>query len=185
MFVFHLDGSLFHHFPISVNIPFTGGGPIIADMDMDGDLELIGGTGGSLNVIDIKESGNNNNYWNMYRMNPRRNGLYTADSDLAVNSFNQFPKTFKISPAYPNPFNPIINIHYENPQISIVKVDVYDLRGRWIKNIVNTVHSPGIYELKWDAGSHSSGIYLLRYQILAGETKAQIGVKAEKIVLLK
>jgi hypothetical protein len=66
-----------------------------------------------------------------------------------------------------------------------VKVDVYDLRGRWIKNIVNTVHSPGIYELKWDAGSHSSGIYLLRYQILAGKTKAQIGVKVEKIVLLK
>ena len=98
---------------------------------------------------------------------------------------NQFPKIFKISPAYPNPFNPIINIQYENPQLSMVKVDVYDLRGRWIENIVNTVQSPGMYELKWNAGSHSSGIYLLRYQILTGETKEHLGAKAEKIVLLK
>ncbi len=180
-----MDGIPYPLFPIVFDFNYSGS-PIITDIDLDADLEILGGSENGLKVIDIKEDGNNNNnFWNMYRRNPQRNGLFIAESDLSVSSFPELPKTFKIYPPFRNPFNPIINIHYENPQISIVKVDVYDLRGRWIENIVNTVHSPGIYELKWDAGSHSSGIYLLRYQILAGETKAQIGVKAEKIVLLK
>ena len=74
-YIFHLDGKMYKHFPISIDVAFSSP-PIIADIDLDGDLEIIGGSGRSLDVIDVKESGNNKNYWNMYRGNPERNGFY-------------------------------------------------------------------------------------------------------------
>ena len=79
MRVFHLDGSSYHHFPILNNYPFKGS-PMIIDFDSDGDLEIFGGSAGNLAGIDIKETGSNENYWNIFRGNNQRNGLYVVNS---------------------------------------------------------------------------------------------------------
>ena len=50
-------------------------------MDNDGDLEIVTGSGSNLFVIDIKESGSNSNYWNMFRGNKLRNGTYMTSDD--------------------------------------------------------------------------------------------------------
>jgi len=83
--VFHLDGNLYHHFPINNSLPFTGP-PLIIDLDSDNDFEILGGTMNSLAVIDVKEIGSQSNYWNMFRRNNQRTGyyLYSGDSECTV-----------------------------------------------------------------------------------------------------
>ena len=49
---------------------------------MDGVLELIAGSRGSIEVIDIKEQGTFSNYWYTYRGNNKRNG---PDHHFAMN----------------------------------------------------------------------------------------------------
>ena len=51
------------------------------DLDNDGDLEIVTGSGSNLFVIDIKESGSNSNYWNMFRGNKQRSGTFMPGDD--------------------------------------------------------------------------------------------------------
>ena len=121
----------------------------------------------------------------MYRRNPQRNGLFIAESDLAVSSFPELPKTFKIYPPFPNPFNPIINIQYQTPFHSHITMKVLDIRGRLVTQLVNKPHSPGVYDILWDAGGYSSGIYFLQYILKGDNLPASQSFQIEKIVLLK
>ena len=81
--VFHLDGNLYHHFPINNSFPFTGP-PLIVDMDDDSDFEVLGGAINSLSVFDIKEIGNNSVYWNMFRGNNKRTGYFSGGFECSV-----------------------------------------------------------------------------------------------------
>ena len=76
----------------------------------------------------------------------------------------QIPKEFKLSNAYPNPFNPITNFSLEIPEGVMLKLDVYDILGRKIDSIFSGYLSKGIYDLKWDAQSFASGIYFVSFQ---------------------
>jgi hypothetical protein len=51
----------------------------IQDIDQDGDLEIFGGTTGDVKIIDIKESSQSSDYWNIYRGNYHRNGLFILE----------------------------------------------------------------------------------------------------------
>ncbi len=73
-------------------------------------------------------------------------------------------------PNAPNPFNPTTTIRYEVESASPVQVDIYDLRGRWVRGIVNEIASPGRHEAVWDGRTGTgedapSGIYLSRIRI--------------------
>ena len=83
--VFHADGNLYHHFPISNGLPFTGP-PLIVDLDSDSDLEILGGALNSLAVIDVKDPYIQGSYWNMFRGNNKRTGyyIYGGDSECSV-----------------------------------------------------------------------------------------------------
>ena len=67
-------------FPMNDEFAFLAG-PMVMDMDGDGDLEILGGSVNSLVVLDIKSAGNSDGYWNMYRGNDRRTGYSTMDED--------------------------------------------------------------------------------------------------------
>ena len=87
--------------------------------------------------------------------------------------------------AYPNPFNPIINIQYQTPFHSHITMKVLDIRGRLVTPLVNKPHSPGVYDIHWDAGGYSSGIYFLQYILKGDNLPASQRFQIEKIVLLK
>jgi len=74
-----LDGLNYAFFPINYDFPYSST-PIIEDLDMDGDLEIIGGTTNSLIVIDVKEEGESHQFWNMYAANNQRTNYYQIDS---------------------------------------------------------------------------------------------------------
>ena len=93
------------------------------------------------------------------------------------------PNAFFIHKNYPNPFNAKTTIRYEIPINSDIRIDIYDITGRFIKNLVNTYHSPGKYKVEWNGKNMfdeeiASGIYF--YKIQSG-----VYTRSVKMIFLK
>jgi len=74
------------------------------------------------------------------------------------------PKEFALSQNYPNPFNPSTLINYVVPEISNVKITIYDILGREVAVLVNETKTAGSYHVNFDATGLSSGVYMYRLQ---------------------
>ena len=82
----------------------------------------------------------------------------------------EIPRGFQpLGNNHPNPFNPSTTIAYSVPGETVGKVvlAVYDIRGRRVRQLVNSVHAPGQYRVAWE-GTDSrgralpSGVYFCR-----------------------
>jgi len=74
--------------------------------------------------------------------------------------------------AYPNPFNPTTNISFNLQKSTDVKIFVYDIKGRLIKNLSREKMIVGYNKINWDSTDElgqkvASGIYF--YQLKIGE----------------
>lgn len=98
----------------------------------------------------------NQQYW------PRLEIQYTATGIKEPS--NATPTDFCLLPNYPNPFNAVTTILYEIAESSLVILSVYDVNGRLIKELENTMRQPGKYSIIWDATNVSSGLYLIKMQ---------------------
>jgi hypothetical protein len=72
------------------------------------------------------------------------------------------PGEFKLSPAYPNPFNSSTVLNYQIPVAGRVEVTVYDILGHQVATLASGHHPAGQYRVTWDAKNLSSGIYFCR-----------------------
>lgn len=72
--------------------------------------------------------------------------------------------SFKLNPAYPNPFNPTTNISYSLEKASPVRINVYDMLGRHITTLVNGMQPAGTNQVVFDANNLASGIYIVRME---------------------
>jgi len=61
---------------------------------------------------------------------------------------------------YPNPFNARTTLQYDIMSHSQVKLDIYDINGRFVQTLINAEHSPGSYTRSWDCSFISSGMYI-------------------------
>jgi M6 family metalloprotease-like protein len=82
------------------------------------------------------------------------------------------PRAFTLSQNYPNPFNPMTTISFTVPGRNKVTLDVYDLRGRRVRGLLDKFVMPGYYSVQWDGRDDSgrkmaSGVYF--YRLEAGE----------------
>lgn len=80
--------------------------------------------------------------------------------DIKENS--SIPKEFVLHQNYPNPFNPTTKIIYELSKTGFVTLKVYDVLGREVSTLVNQYQNAGRYEIIFDAGNLSSGIYFYK-----------------------
>ena len=87
------------------------------------------------------------------------------------------PKVFSLNQNYPNPFNPKTVIHFALKEPCRAVLNVYDLRGRIVSEIIDAKYQPGEYEVFFDATGLASGIYF--YKIETEHFKA-----VRKMVLL-
>lgn len=76
------------------------------------------------------------------------------------------PQNFELSQNYPNPFNPSTTISFNIPQNTFVILKVYDIIGNEVATLANEEKPAGKYNINFDAGNLSSGIYF--YSINAG-----------------
>ena len=91
------------------------------------------------------------------------------------------PSEFRLFPAYPNPFNPVTTIRFDIPDSKAsekINLSIFDIKGREVVSLVNGHRPAGSYNLKWNAGSYSSGVYFVR--LIRGRS-----VESQKIILLK
>lgn len=81
----------------------------------------------------------------------------------------EIPRTFALYQNYPNPFNPTTTISFEVPgtggSAERVSLNVYDIRGRRVKTLVDSSLQPGRHKAVWDGRNEervpvSSGLYL-------------------------
>ncbi len=79
---------------------------------------------------------------------------------------------------HPNPFDLTTKIRYSIPEMGLVEITIYDISGRRIKELVNSVKPAGDYEVQFDAGNLASGIYF--YRLRAGRY-----TDTRKLILLK
>lgn len=88
------------------------------------------------------------------------------------------PAQFALAQNYPNPFNPSTTISYDVPQRERVVLKVYDLMGREVATLVDETKTAGRYDVSFDAGKISSGMYF--YRLIAGafnQTRRMVFVK--------
>ena len=112
-------------------------------------------------------------------------GVYT-NALLVVDEWGHggVPVVFALGQNFPNPFNPSTLIRYQLPQEAKVTINIYDMMGRTVRNLVRSeTQIAGYRQVMWNATNDlgqpvSAGVYL--YVIQAGEFK-----DTKKMVLMK
>ncbi len=78
----------------------------------------------------------------------------------AISNNNQLlPKSFEVSPAYPNPFNISITIKFQLNTAEQIKISIFDINGRLVNTILNSTLMPGSYKVNWN-GKNAVGNYI-------------------------
>lgn len=77
----------------------------------------------------------------------------TGDPETDIISFDRIQ---------PNPFNPATLLSFGVPQKGPVSLEVFDVRGRKVKNLLDAVLPSGRYEIAWKAENLPSGNYLIK-----------------------
>jgi len=92
--------------------------------------------------------------------------IIKSDSLLGVNinKLKEIPNIIELEQNYPNPFNPSTKIKYSIVDNGNVKLDIYNILGKQILNLVDQHQSAGTYEIEFStsnlAKDLSSGIYI-------------------------
>ncbi|MBN1639344.1 MAG: family 10 glycosylhydrolase [Ignavibacteriales bacterium] len=91
---------------------------------------------------------------------------------------NKIPTQYALKQNYPNPFNPTTTISFSIPEMSNVKLTVYDILGQEISVLVNEQMNAGNYSFNFNASGLASGVYI--YEIRANDFVSRM-----KMILLK
>ncbi|MBO6523954.1 MAG: T9SS type A sorting domain-containing protein [Balneolaceae bacterium] len=106
----------------------------------------------------------------------------TPEEGISVSNEGNYqedqPTSFKLYQNYPNPFNPATNITFDIARSGQITLEVYDIVGRKVAELVNEVKPAGTHTITFDASSLSSGMYLVRLR--AGQI-----IQTQKMTLLK
>jgi hypothetical protein len=105
-------------------------------------------------------------------------GYRMKDLLVGLEQNNNGVRDFKLSQNYPNPFNPSTTINFTLTKAGDVRLEVFDINGKFVKNLVNGYMNAGERELTFDASDLSSGTYF--YKITTNgysETRKMLLVK--------
>lgn len=97
----------------------------------------------------------------------------------------QSPVTFNLYQNYPNPFNPTTKISWQSSVGSHQNLKVYDVLGNEVATLVDEYKTAGSYEVNFNAGGLSSGIYFYRIAILSDKLRVGSFIKTKKMILLR
>ncbi len=89
------------------------------------------------------------------------------------------PTEFRVSGAYPNPFNPSTSITVILPRSADLKVEVFNIVGQQVAVLADGQFTAGLHQLTFNAEGQASGLYLIR-----ATTKDQAAI-VQKAMLLK
>lgn len=93
--------------------------------------------------------------------------LVLSPTATSVNNepVSNLPQKVSLEQNYPNPFNPSTTISFAVPEQGLVRLEVFDLLGRKVAELLNGPTAPGNYAVGFDASKLSSGLYIYRLQV--------------------
>ena len=140
-------------------------GPAIevrGSMDVDGENNWWGTT----NPVDIQNiimDGNDTEGMGIVDFEPYLLQAYVDRPQVSREPLD----TFSLFPNYPNPFNASTVISYVLNKDGYVRLEVANLNGQWMDDLVNEYQKRGHYQIRWDGTNNmdqnlSSGTYVMR-----------------------
>ena len=90
--------------------------------------------------------------------------IANSSSEVTVNT----PTAFGLSAAYPNPFNPSVNIPFTIEKLRKISILIFDIGGHLVKTLTqNETISPGNYQRIWNGSNNlgqaiSTGTYFIQ-----------------------
>lgn len=91
----------------------------------------------------------------------RLDGLYYKSDTLTdIKEPGVVPREYSLKQNYPNPFNGSTSIEYTLPEEGYVTIQLYDITGRLVKQLVNEQQTPGIHKTTLESDDLASGIYV-------------------------
>lgn len=173
---FHSNGTMVTGMPI----PTAGeifSTACAGDLDADGDVDVVFASyDGTINVLDFGGASTPAAYpWPMSGGNPWRTSSYgemqpyQTGVDIPVAA----PLVFAMPQSEPNPFRGATTIRYSLPSEGRVMLRVFNVEGRVVRTLVDSVQPAGAHALVWDGrdsdGSRlSSGVYFYRIEAPQG-----------------
>jgi hypothetical protein len=100
-------------------------------------------------------------------------------------STETLPFEYKLYNNYPNPFNPETVIAYSLKDRSNVTLDVYNIAGQKVAELISGEMEKGMYETKFNGTKFSSGVYIFRLNAQSLEHGNLSYTKTIKALLLK
>ena len=169
---------------IDVSIPYTQEMLDSAGVTDPMDLELYyfstsEGEWQLLTIVDEEEGRVHVRVNEFCYLSVRMDPSCTAVADQS----GQIPMNFAMHPAYPNPFNPETHVAFDLPRAGQVNLEVYDVRGRRVRQLIDEDLAAGRYAETWDGLDEqgitvASGLYFIRFV-------CDDYVKTRKVILLK
>ena len=136
-------------------------------------------------VADYNTEGNQTK---LMIVSPENNELFTASGEfeivetLAANSNDYVdvinPDVISLGAAYPNPFNPTTSFQLQVGNSGHVTMNVYNVMGQVVANLVNNTMDAGNHNITWDASNFSSGMYVVKAETING-------MASQKVMLVK
>jgi len=105
-------------------------------------------------------------------------GIVLIDGVLGNDNSKQIPTEFSLNQIYPNPFNPVVKIHFSVKMFGEVTVRIFDLTGRLVETLINENMEPGYHQVQWKPANIPSGLYFV-------ELRSDSFREIQKITLLK
>lgn len=129
-------------------------------------VDLVVGSSKSANVTSLGDLvGTVEDGW-WKRARPRDSDTGPADDEATKDQASVASPSRPLVIA-PNPFNPRTEISFYLPKPGRTKIEVYDLRGRLVRVLADSVLEAGAHDRIWDgrdgqAGMVASGVYFIR-----------------------
>jgi len=113
-------------------------------------------------------------------------GAFTVTGPTSVEMLSAIPTEYALLQNYPNPFNPTTSIRFSLPDVSDVRLSLYNTLGVEVQVLVSEELSPGVYQYRLRAEDLPSGMYI--YSLRAQPTvnkDARPFTSSKKLVLVK
>jgi hypothetical protein len=119
----------------------------------------------------VKLSGNQSRLWDHGKNTGWPYVIWDGTTGIKDSKDVTYPESMKFYYNYPNPFNPSTIIKYSLVKSSHVKLQILDIRGRIVSELINDFQNAGLYEYIWEPVDFnkqplSSGVYLGRIQVM-------------------
>ena len=174
---FNPDGTELSWSPLRPS-GFPSGGVVFDDINNDGQADMIfvtniiyssnniGGTKLYAYTFPGIQFTHENFPWPMLGHDRYRSfnyDFFPDDEHVGIqNISNEIPESFELLQNYPNPFNNSTVIQFKIAKNSKVELNVFNLLGEEITNLVNETLPAGTYQVSFTPTNLSSGVYFYR-----------------------